>query len=70
MIHSYAVGHSALLVLSAAVRDDELPLCGPGNEVGAWEHDITGSGPARVGVASLVSVGVDHELRRWGGSKE
>jgi hypothetical protein len=40
-----------------------------GDEVGAQEHGVTGSGPMYVGAASPVNVGVDHELRRRGGSK-
>jgi hypothetical protein len=49
---------------------DVLSLGSLGDEVDALEHDITGSGPARVGAASPVSVCVDHELRHRGGSKE
>jgi hypothetical protein len=44
-----------------------LPLGGPGDKVGTQEHDIAESGPACVGAASI---DVDHELQRWGGSKE
>jgi hypothetical protein len=65
----HAVGYSTVLGLRAGVGDDGLPLGGPGDKVGAQEHDITGSGSAHVGTASSVSVGVDHELRRRGGSK-
>ena len=35
----------------------------PEDEVSAQEHDITGSGPARVGTYNPVSVDVDHKLR-------
>jgi hypothetical protein len=63
----HAVGHSTVLGLSAGVRDDRLALGGPGDEVGAQEHGVSGSGPARVGTTSLV--GVDHEFRRQGGSE-
>jgi hypothetical protein len=62
----HAVGHSAVLDLCVGAGDDGLPLGGPGYKVGAQEHSIAGSGPARVGAAGLVSVGVDHELRRRG----
>jgi hypothetical protein len=65
----HTVGHSVVLGLCAGVGDDGLPLDGLGDEVGAQEHRITGSGLVRVGTASPVSVGVDHELRRWGGSE-
>jgi hypothetical protein len=51
------------LGLSAGARDDGLPFGGPRDEVGAQEHGVTGGGPARVGIASPVSIGVDHELR-------
>jgi hypothetical protein len=53
----HVVGHSAILDLSAGARDDRLALGGPGNEVGAQEHGVTGSGPAHVGTVNPVSVG-------------
>jgi hypothetical protein len=65
----HAVGRNVVLDLCAGAGDDELPLGAPGDEVGAQEHGITRSGLARVGTASPVSVGVDHELRRRGGSE-
>jgi hypothetical protein len=65
----HAVGHSAVLGLCAGAGDDGLPFGGPEDEVGDQEHNITGSGPARVGTASPVSVGVHHELRRRGVSE-
>jgi hypothetical protein len=66
----HAVGHDTVLSFSAGARDDGLTLGDPGDEVGAQEHGVTGGGPARVGTASLVSVGVDHELRRRGWSEK
>jgi hypothetical protein len=60
----HAVGNSAVLDLYAGAGDDGLPLGGPGDEVGAQKHDIARGGPARVGAAAPVSVGVDHKLRR------
>jgi hypothetical protein len=66
----HAVGHGTILGLSAGARDDGLTLGGPRDEVGAQEHSVTGGGPARVGTASPVSVGVDHELRRRGWSEK
>jgi hypothetical protein len=54
---------------SALEQDNGLPFGGPRDEVGAQEHGVTGGGPARVGTASPVSVGVYHELRRRGWSK-
>jgi hypothetical protein len=66
----HAVGHGTVLGLSAGARDDGLSLGGPRDEVAAQEHGVTGGGPARVGTASLVSVGVDHELRRRGWSEK
>jgi hypothetical protein len=65
----HAVGHDVVLGFSAGARDGGLPFGGPRDEVGAQEHGVTGGGPARVGTASPVSVGVDHELRRRGWSK-
>jgi hypothetical protein len=41
----HAVGHNAVLNLNAGARDDGLALGGPGDEVGAHEHGVTGSGP-------------------------
>jgi hypothetical protein len=68
----HAIGHNAVLSLCAAAGDDGLPLGGPGDKVGAGtqEYDIAGSGSVCVGTADLVGVGVDHELRRLGGSEE
>jgi hypothetical protein len=66
----HIVGHNAVLGLCAGARDDGLPLGGPGDEVDTEEHDIAGGGPARVGAADPVSVGVDHKLRRRGWSEE
>jgi hypothetical protein len=54
--------HGTVLDVGTGAGDDGLPLGGPGNEVGAPKHGITGCGPTRVGAASPVSVGVDHEL--------
>jgi hypothetical protein len=47
----HAVGHSAVLGLSARAGDDRQSLCGPGDEVGAQEHGIT-SGQHEMVVAS------------------
>jgi hypothetical protein len=65
----HAVGYNAVLGLRAGAGDDNLPLGGPGDKVGAQEHGITRSGSVCVRIASPVSVGVDHELRCRGGSK-
>jgi hypothetical protein len=65
----HAVGHNAVPGLSVGARDNSLALGDPGDKVGAQEHDVTGSGPTHVGTTSPVSVSVDHELRRWGGSE-
>jgi hypothetical protein len=65
----YVVGHSAILDLSAGAGDNVLPLRGPGDEVGAQKHDVAGCGSTRVGAASPVDIGVDHQLRSRGGSK-
>jgi hypothetical protein len=58
----HAVGHVAVLGLCVGAGDDGLPLGGPGDEVGAQEHGITGCGLARVGAANPISVVVDDEL--------
>jgi hypothetical protein len=52
----------SISTLYAGAGDDELPLGGPGDEVGVQEHDITRCGSVRVGAASPVSVGVNDEL--------
>jgi hypothetical protein len=48
----YVVGHSAVLGLDAGAEDDRLPLSGPGDEVGAQKHSITGSRLACVGTTN------------------
>jgi hypothetical protein len=58
----HAVGHDAVLDLCAGAGDNMLLLGGPGDKVGAQEHDIIGCGPTRVKAANSVSVGVDDEL--------
>jgi hypothetical protein len=58
----HTVGHSVVLSLYARAGDDGLLFGGLGDEVGTQEHGIAQSGPARVGAADPVSVGVDHEL--------
>jgi hypothetical protein len=65
----HAVGHNAVLGLCGGVGDDRLLLGGLRDEVGVQEHDVTGSGTARVGTTNPVKVGVNHELRRRGGSE-
>jgi hypothetical protein len=65
----YAVGHSVVLGLCAGAGDDGVPFGGPGNEVGAQEYGVARGGSACVRKASLVSVGVDHELRCREGSE-
>jgi hypothetical protein len=50
----HAVGHDMVLDLYARAGDYRLLLGGPGDEVGTQEHDISRSGPTRVGTASPV----------------
>jgi hypothetical protein len=38
---NHVIAHSAILGLCAGAGDDGLPLGGPGDEVGAQEHDVT-----------------------------
>jgi hypothetical protein len=66
----HAVGHNTVLSLCAGAGDDGLPLGSPRDEVGAQEHGIAGGGPARVGAAGPVSVGVVHKIRHRGWSEE
>lgn len=66
----HVIGLSVILGLSAGVRYDELPLRGPGDEVGIDEDDIAEGGPTRVGAADLINTGVDHQLRSRMGAKE
>jgi hypothetical protein len=64
---NHSVGHGVVLDLCAGTGDDGLSICGPGDEVSAQEHGITGCGPTCVGTTNLVSIGVDDELgyRGW-----
>jgi hypothetical protein len=62
----HSAGHNAVLDLCARAGNDRLTLGGPGNEVGAQEHDIIESGSSRVEIANPVDVGLDHKLRRRG----
>jgi hypothetical protein len=65
-----AVGHGAVLHLSARTRDDALMLRGPGDEVVAQEHCVAQSGPTSVGTTSPVIISVDDEVRRRGAAKK
>jgi hypothetical protein len=62
----HAVGHNR-----RAVERETTDNCLAGQETrfGAQDHDITESGSAHVGTGNPVSVGVDYELRCWGGSE-
>jgi hypothetical protein len=62
----HAVGHGAILGLYVGRGDDGMPLDSPADTVGAQEHDITESGPTRVGAGSPVNVVIDHEVWRRG----
>jgi hypothetical protein len=62
----HTVGHNVVFGLCAGAGDDGLLLGGPRDEVGAQEHGIARSGPACVGAADPVSVGVDHKIQRRG----
>ena len=44
--------------------DNRLPLGRPGDQIAAQEDGVAGSGATSVRTASLVSVGVDHQLSR------
>jgi hypothetical protein len=60
----HAVGHDAVLRLSAQTGDDILTLRGLGDEVVTQEHHIAQSGPASVGTTDLVNISVDDKVRR------
>jgi hypothetical protein len=66
----HAIGHDAVLRLSAWTRDDVLMFRGPGDEVVAQEHCVAWSGPASVGTTDLVSISVDDEVWRRGAAKK
>jgi hypothetical protein len=66
----HAVGHGAVLHLSAQVRDNVLTLQGPGDKVVTQEHRIARSGPASVRTTSPVSISLDDEVRRRGTAKK
>ena len=59
----YAVSGSTVLRLGTGAGDNRLTLGRPGDKVAAQEDGVAGSGTASVRAASLVSVGVDHQLR-------
>ena len=59
----HAVSNSPVLRLGTGARDNRLPLGRPGDQVAAQEDGVAGSGATSVRAASLVSVGVDHQLR-------
>jgi hypothetical protein len=48
----HAIGHNAILDISARAGDDELPFRGSGDKVDAQEHDVARGGPTRVVAAS------------------
>jgi hypothetical protein len=66
----HTISHNAILDLCVGAGDDELPLRGPGDKVGVQKHDIIGCGPMRVGAATPIGVGLDHQLRSRRGPKE
>jgi hypothetical protein len=66
----HAVGHGAVLRLSARAGDDVLTLWEPGDEVVAQEHRVARSGPVSVGTTGPVSISVDDEVRRRGTTKK
>lgn len=67
---SHDIGHNAILNLIAGAVDDRIALRGPGDLVGAQEHDVAEGGPVRVGAANPINVGVDHQLRSRRETKE
>jgi hypothetical protein len=59
---SHIVDHDAVLGLGAGSGDDRLALGQPGDEVVPEEHGIARGGPACVGTACPVGIGVDVKL--------
>jgi hypothetical protein len=58
----HIVGHSAILRLSARMRDGMLTLRGLGDEVVTQEHRVAQSGPASVGTIGPVNISVDDKV--------
>jgi hypothetical protein len=58
----HAIGHGAILRLSARTGDDVLTLRGLGDEVVTQEHRIARSGPVSVGTTGPVSISVDDKV--------
>jgi hypothetical protein len=66
----HAVGHGAVLRLSARTRDGVLMLRGPGDEVVTQEYYTAQSGLVSIRTVGLVSISVDDEVRRRGMAKK
>jgi hypothetical protein len=66
----HAVGHGAVLRLSARVGDDVLTLRGPRDEVVAQEHRVAPSRLASVERTIPVSISVDDKVRCRGVAKK
>jgi hypothetical protein len=66
----HAVGHGAVLCLSARTGEDVLTFRRPGDEVVAQEHRVAQSGPASLRTTGPVSISVDDEVRRRGTAKK
>jgi hypothetical protein len=60
---SHAVGDGAVLGFRVGPRDDRLSLGRPGHQVVPEEHCVAGRRAMSVWTSSLVSVGVDDEVR-------
>jgi hypothetical protein len=67
---SHAVGHGAVLGLGAGAGDNRLALRRPGDEAVAEEHGVARGGPACVGAARPVGIGVDAKFRGGGPAKK
>jgi hypothetical protein len=66
----HAVGHGAVLRLSARAGDDILTLQRPGDEIVAQEHHVARSGIVGVGTTGPVNISVDDDVRRRGTVKK
>jgi hypothetical protein len=59
---SNTISDGAVLGLSAGAGHGVLTLGGPGDQVVTKEHSIARGGLARIGIASLVSIRINHQV--------
>jgi hypothetical protein len=59
---NYAIGHGAILSLSARAGDDVLALGGPGDEIVTEKHSVARDGPTCIWATRPVLIRVDRQL--------